>query len=188
MSERQQLFPPPPSHPTRSRNASPSVSANDLLRRIPPPPLPARPSYPVPESARATAPGAPITPPPEHLPGSMDDVDGTILEDNQSLSDAQTIHEEELTEAQLREVYDEEEINRFLYLFSTKSVYQRVQHPQPLSLRLNPKVDLTLEISKSQTASVMTKMETGLNPPTQAQHLKQKITLDLNWGTDSRHG
>ena len=116
MSERRPLFPPPPSHPSRSRNISLNVSPTDLLHRVPPPPPPARPS---PRPSTGPPSPGPVEPPPGHLPGGVEDLDAASVDDDQSFSEPPTIREEELTEAQLREVYDEEEINRFLYLFST---------------------------------------------------------------------
>lgn len=123
MSDQRQLFPPPPAHPSRSRDVSYSAPpSNNLLRKVPPPPLPAR-SAPRSVSSQAVpiVPAAPAIPRPERIPGGVDDIEDIELDDNESIADIQTICEEELSETQLRELYDEEEINRFLYLFSTVS-------------------------------------------------------------------
>lgn len=123
MSDQRQLFPPPPAHPSRSRDVSYSAPPSDsLLRRVPPPPLPAR-SAPRSVSSQAVpvVPAAPTISRPERIPGGVEDIEDIELDDSESIADIPTICEEELSETQLRELYDEEEINRFLYLFSTVS-------------------------------------------------------------------
>lgn len=127
MSDQRPPFPRPPAHPSRSRDVSYSASystppSNNLSRKVPPPPLPARPAPPTTASSQAvlpTVPAARTISQPERIPGGVEDIEDIELDDSESIADIQTICEEELSETQLRELYDEEEINRFLYLFST---------------------------------------------------------------------
>lgn len=119
-----QLFPPPPSHPSRrpspatpprfvappARNLEaehPVASAPQLSANSPPtPPLPPRPELPHTQS----------------MPGSVDPLaDDDSSSDDGGITIDEPLEEVELSEGRLRELYDEEEIDRFLHLFSAVS-------------------------------------------------------------------
>ena len=99
---------PPPVHPlSPSASAPPSPSASSL-RLDTPPALPPRPS------SRAPSP-----------PTATGDEDAYLEEESQLEvppdSPTSSKLEEGLSEEQLRELYDDEEIDRFLHLFSSVS-------------------------------------------------------------------
>ncbi|KZT65162.1 hypothetical protein DAEQUDRAFT_731786 [Daedalea quercina L-15889] len=121
-------FLPPPTHPSlRNAHLSPAAYA---MRRVPPRPTP--PPRPAPEiSATVTASSSaldvrpvqsePTTPGTlEHEPSGGTDPEGAEQEEKD---------EEELSEVQLRELYDDEEIERFLRLFSAYVREAKVAHP-----------------------------------------------------------
>lgn len=113
---------PPPSHPSLRRTPPPVYGA---LNNAPPPatPIPAMPSPAVPRLGGSIT--VLDTPNPEESPAiqppqiivegdSSESLDSPVILPTEIADE-----EEELSEQQLRELYDEEEMERFLHMFST---------------------------------------------------------------------
>ncbi|KAI8995656.1 hypothetical protein BD414DRAFT_456718 [Trametes punicea] len=103
---------PPPGHPSIHTSESFSPASSSPHTPGAPPPLPPRPS------------GAVVSPPADE--NSETEEEGETLNAGDgpgapslTVNSLSTKDEEELSEVQLRELYDDEEIERFLHLFST---------------------------------------------------------------------
>ncbi|RPD62914.1 hypothetical protein L227DRAFT_572779 [Lentinus tigrinus ALCF2SS1-6] len=137
---------PPPSHPSRTPSPGPSASYSRQ-----PPPLPPR-SSPTPEHASSTSSASPAPPPPlpprpsePTISVSVDEGSGSDSDSDSEGEGATEIppadpgasaasllspkEEEALSEVQLRDLYDDEEIDRFLHLFSLYVREVRVAEP-----------------------------------------------------------
>lgn len=125
--ERRQLFPPPPSHPSLKRDTPRNAyTPPPPARRVPPIPV-APTSESTPSSSVSHTPAAVASPlPPRTIPGSVENLLDVEYDDDASILET-LAEEEEMTPEQLRQIYDEEEIDRFLNLFSAVSAVSNVQ-------------------------------------------------------------
>lgn len=123
MSDRKQLFPPPPTHPSRRQDlpSTPSLSHSPSSQNPDPSPVlspftPETTSSPTPPRHGLSL-GESLS---RRIPGSVENLLDSVHPDDDTASNIQ-VDEEELSPTELRELYDEEEINRFLHLFSNVS-------------------------------------------------------------------
>ncbi|KAL4243508.1 GRAM domain-containing protein 4 [Abortiporus biennis] len=122
-SSRNSKLLPPPVHPTLRRQGAPPLavyreSIAPHHRAVPPPPLAPRPPVIKEETPQPVDEVQPIDPKIQYetMPGSIDPNQSQFVPQPQP--EKPPVVEEELSEVQLRELYDDEEINRFLHLFS----------------------------------------------------------------------
>ncbi|KAH9919070.1 uncharacterized protein B0H18DRAFT_1029023 [Fomitopsis serialis] len=125
-----QQFLPPPAHPSlRNAHSPPAAYATRRAHTTTPPPRAISPHPEPSTSASASALDVRTLQLEPTTPGTLEHEPSEVVADMEADVEEHVEAEEELSEGQLRELYDDEEIERFLRLFSAYVREARVAHP-----------------------------------------------------------